>query len=72
MSGPFQDPILLNAFGSMLAAMETDLIKQGMSEKRAKIMVGSFLLTTGQSALIQAAQMPNVQIAREMPKETKQ
>lgn len=63
----FKDKTLHPAFAAMLTAMEDDFMKQGMSDKRAKIMVGSLLLTVGQSALIQAAQMSNIIPAQEKP-----
>ena len=68
MSGTFKDPTLLKAFGALLTSMENDFIKQGVTEKRAKILVGSLLLTTGQSALIQAAQMATLDLSGHMPK----
>lgn len=65
--GTFRDARLLKSFGALLTAMEIDLTKQGLTARRAKILVGSLLLTTGQSALIQATQMPELDLSGQMP-----
>lgn len=67
VQAPFKDPRLLTMMGSLLAAMEDDLGKQGHSEKKRKILLGSLLLEFGQSALIQAAAMPSIIPANDVP-----